>query len=252
MSENRNKISVPVLTSLITRPSDSIYVVIEGEDDIFVFRPLMTIFKNKKIIVHSVGGRNNVLSVYNNVKNTPYLKQAIFIVDQDSWIFSGIPKDYQHERIICTSGYSIENDVYIDKKIDSLMHGLDVHSSFESNLRLYLKWFALAITRFCTDNNACGEQLDVHPTAFFKDQHSINTYHALKNGEVFPQQAYDDLLVNYALKFRGKCLLPLAINALGDRPSNPKYNTKTIMEEAVITGRGVHLNRIFSEVELLA
>lgn len=252
MSENRSKISVPVLTSLITRPSDSVYVVIEGEDDIFVFRPLMTIFKNKKIIVQSVGGRDNVLSVYNNVKNTPFLHQAIFIVDQDSWIFSGIPEDYQHERIIFTSGYSIENDVYIDKEIDLLMHGLGVHSSFESNLEVYLKWYSLAITRFCIDDNALSVKLKIHPDTFFKDENSINTFCSLQSGEVFPQHIYDDLLENYHLKFRGKCLLPLAIKALGDRPSKPKYNTKTIMEEAAITGRGIHLNRIFSEVEKLA
>ena len=132
------------------------------------------------------------------------------------------------------------------------MQGTGVYALFQTDLQVYLKWFSLAITRFCTNNNACSEKLDIHPTTFFDNQISIATHLALKNGEVFPQQTYDDLLINYALKFRGKCLLPLAVKALGTRSGEAKYNTKTIMEETAITGRGVHLNRIFSEVEQLA
>lgn len=247
-----NPFSVPVILSIIKNSTSGKYVVVEGVDDIVIYRHLINVYQEKRIQVLAAGGRDKVLDVFNALNNTPNINKAIFIVDQDSWIFTGIPSAYQHDRIIFTSGYSIENDVYVDKQLEKLMQGTNVYTSFQNDLASYLRWFALAITRFCTNNNACSEKLDVHPSTFFKNQLSINSYHALKNGEVFPQEAYDDLLINYALKFRGKCLLALAVRSLGQRSSEAKYNTNTIMEETAITGRGTHLNRIFSQVENLA
>ena len=252
MTQKVRILPVPVIISTIEKCQSGKYVVVEGVDDIVVYRNLITLYRAKGIKVLPAGGRDKVLEVFDDLSKTPHLNKAIFIVDQDSWIFSGIPFKYQHERIIYTGGYSIENDVYLDKQLEALMQGTGVYASFQADLQIYLSWFALAITRFCTDNNSCSEKLDVHPTTFFENQLSIDTHRALKTEEVFPQQTYDDLLVNYALKFRGKCLLPLAVRSLGQRPGEAKYNTKTIMEETACTGRGTYLNRIFSEVEELA
>lgn len=107
----------------------------------------------------------------------------------------------------------------------------------------------MAITRFIA---GADEKLDIYPDTIFKNSTTQETFCTLKAGEVSPQSTYDDLLINYALKFRGKCLLPLAIRALGSRSGGPKYNHRTMMEETAIVGRGPHLNRIFSEVENLA
>ncbi|WP_445344882.1 DUF4435 domain-containing protein [Acinetobacter bohemicus] len=248
----RPPLPTAVIVSTIKNSISGKYVIVEGIDDIVIYRNLITLYQSKGIKVIAAGCRDKVLDVFNLLKNTPDLDKAIFIIDQDSWIFSGIPSDYQHIRIICTAGYSIENDVYVDKKIANLMQGVGIYSAFQTDLQLYLKWFTLAITRFCTNNNANSEKLDIHPDNFFKNSTTIADYCSLNTGEVFPQQTYDDLLTDYALKFRGKCLLSLAIRTLGKRPEAPKYNSKTIMEETAITGRGVHLNRIFSEVERLA
>ena len=243
---------VSVIISTIKNSKSGKYVVIEGADDIIVYRILMTLYSAKGINVIPAGGRDKVLEVFNNLKNTPYLNKAIFIVDQDSWVFSGIPNEYQHDRIICTSGYSIENDVYLDKQLDILMQGTGVFSKFKTDLEQYLKWFSLAITRFCNASNPDGEKLNIHPTNFFQSNESIEEFCSLLVDEVFPQETYEDLLINYGLKFRGKCLLPLAIRALGARPHEPKYNPKTIMEETAITGRGKYLNLIFNKVHDLA
>lgn len=252
MSQRTTIFPVPIIISTIEKCQSGKYVVVEGVDDIVIYRNLITLYRAKGIKVIAAGGRDKVLDVFDALNNTSNIDKAIFIVDQDSWIFSGIPNKYLHPRIICTSGYSIENDVFVDKQLETLMQGTNVYSLFQNELAIYLRWFALAITRFCTNNNVCGEILDVHPTTFFENQISIDKYHALKSGEVFPQQAYNDLLIHYGLKFRGKCLLPLAIRALGTRSGEARYNSKTIMEETAITGRGIHLNRIFSQVENLA
>lgn len=252
MTQKVKALPVPIIISTIEKCQSGKYVVVEGVDDIVVYRNLITVYRAKGIKVLPAGGRDNVLEVFDSLSKNSHINKAIFIVDQDSWVFSGIPSKYHHERIICTGGYSIENDIYLDKQLEELMQGTGVHASFQSDLHIYLRWFALAITRFCTDNNSCSEKLDVHPNTFFENQLTIDTHLALKNGEVFPQETYDDLLVNYALKFRGKCLLPLAVRSLGQRPGEAKYNTKTIMEETACIGRGIYLNRIFTKVEELA
>ncbi|WP_171492629.1 DUF4435 domain-containing protein [Acinetobacter brisouii] len=250
MSKNKPVIfPVPVIVSTINNSQSGKYVVVEGSDDIVVYRNLITIYKSKGINVIAAGGKDKVLEVFDNLKNTSNLAKAIFIVDQDSWIFTGIPPQYQHPRIIYTSGYSIENDIYVDKNLDLLMQGVGVYTSFQTKLAQYLEWFALAINRYCTNNNANSVKLDIHPDNFFRN---VNLYCALQSGEAHPNSTYNDLMINYALKFRGKCLMPLAIGELNSRHNSPSYNSKTIMEDTAITGRGVHLNRIFSEVERLA
>ncbi|MDC4645940.1 DUF4435 domain-containing protein [Acinetobacter baumannii] len=247
-----NPFTVPVIISTIKNSKSGKYVVVEGEDDIVIYRNLITLYGSKGINVMPAGGRDKVLEIFDALKETLHLDKAIFIVDQDSWIFKGIPLQYQHPYIICTSGYSIENDVYLDRQLDTLMQGTNVFSAFQQELQIYLKWFTLAITRFCTNDNANSEILDIHPQNFFQSSSTIESYCSLEAGEVFPQSTYEDLLLNYGLKFRGKCLLPLAIRALGNRPNAPKYNSKTIMEETAITGRRDNLNRIFNEVGKLA
>lgn len=247
-----NPFPVPVIISTITNSKIGKYVIVEGVDDIVIYRNLIALYRSKGINVLPAGGRKKVLEVFDALKSTSHLNKAIFIVDQDSWIFSGVPAEYQHNSIICTSGYSIENDVYLDRKLDTLMQATTVFSAFQRELQIYLRWFALAITRFCTNDNENSEILNVHPQTFFKCTSTIESYCNLKEGETFPQNTYEELLENYALKFRGKCLLPLAIRALGSRPDEPKYNSKTIMEETAITGRGVYLNRIFEAVGNLA
>lgn len=252
MSQRTTIFPVPIIISTIEKCQSGKYVVVEGVDDIVIYRNLITLYRAKGIKVLAAGGRTKVLEVFDALNGTSHLNNAIFIVDQDSWIFSGIPDEYHHPRIICTSGYSIENDVYLDKQLDILMQGTNVFTTFQNELQIYLKWFALAITRFCTNNNACSEKLDIHPTSFFASNETIQNFCSLNENESFPDQFYNQLLVNYALEFRGKCLLPLAIRALGTRQGEPKYNSKTIMEETAITGRKTYLNKIFDQVGSLA
>lgn len=241
---------IPVILATIRNSHTGKFVIIEGVDDIIVYRNLINLYKHLGIKVIPAGGRDKVLELFDELKLSHDINKTIFIVDKDSWIFTGIPDEYQHERIITTSGYSIENDIFIDKGIVSILEATGTYNNFTNELSVYLRWFALAITRFI--NNPDGEVLNIHPQHFFKDTTTITELCAIKSGETFPQSLYDDLLINYSLKLRGKCLLPLGIRSLNSRPSSPRYHHATIMEETSINQRGAHLNRIFSTVGVLA
>lgn len=251
-STNNVQASAQEIADLIKR-SGLITIVVEGKDDLFVYRILEHIYEDNltQVDVLSAGGRGAVLEVFDKLKNTSHLHKTIFIVDQDLWIFTGIPSEYNNERIITTSGYSIENDIFIDRQLEALMGGCGILTSFRVDLQIFLRWYSLAINRITSQTELDGETLKLHPDTFFKTHETINTYCSLKQGEVFPQSIYDDLSTEYHLKFRGKSLLPLALKALNSRPSHPKYNSKSIMEETAISQRGIHLNRIFSKVGAL-
>lgn len=247
-----SKISLPIhviLATIRNSPSGK-FVIVEGVDDIIIYRILITLYKSLGIQVIPAGGRDKVLEIFDEIKLTDHINKTIFIVDKDLWVFTGIPTEYQHERIITTSGYSIENDIFIDKDVMSLLKATATESKFNDELLQYLRWFSLAVTRFI--NNSGGEILDIHPQQFFKNIETTTELCNMRVGESFPQSLYDDLLTNYSLKFRGKCLLHLGIRALNSRPSSPRYNHATIMEETAINQKGIHLNRIFSTVGTLA
>ncbi|WEI10088.1 DUF4435 domain-containing protein [Acinetobacter soli] len=82
-----NPFTVPVIVARIKNLATGKIVVVEGVDDIIVYRSLITIFASKRIQVLTAGGRDKVLEVFDEVKKLGYLDKAIFIVDQDSWIF---------------------------------------------------------------------------------------------------------------------------------------------------------------------
>jgi len=135
MTQTVRILPVPIIISTIEKCQSGKYVVVEGVDDIVVYRNLITLYRAKGIKVLPAGGRDKVLEVFDNLSQNSHINKAIFIVDQDSWVFSGIPSEYQHERIICTGGYSIENDVYLDKQLEDL----SLHVDWQSKLFSLLK-----------------------------------------------------------------------------------------------------------------
>ena len=67
------------------------------------------------------GGKDFVLAVYNEIEKFEKVLPVVFMVDKDKWVYSQIPERYK-EDIICTTGYSIENDLYSDGEPRNLIH----------------------------------------------------------------------------------------------------------------------------------
>lgn len=103
--------------------SDLYTIVIEGKDDLLVYNEFEDIYEDPDCLVSvlPVGGRNTVLGIFNRLKDTPHINKTIFIVDKDTWVITGIDSNYQHNRIICTHGYSFENDIFIDGNLENDM-----------------------------------------------------------------------------------------------------------------------------------
>ena len=111
--------TVDELVSMLRR-SELPTVIVEGKNDMQIFRWMEEHLKVHKIDVLGVGGRQNLFAVYDRKSEFQHLPVA-FIADKDKELFTQLPTGY--DEIIWTQGYSIENDLYADANpsLESLM-----------------------------------------------------------------------------------------------------------------------------------
>lgn len=83
-------------------------IVIEGTDDVFVYRWLKKKINKPLAGLLACGGRDKLFQIFDRRNEFPNTN-VVFIADQDSYKFDGIPDN--RKDIIFTSGYCIENDI---------------------------------------------------------------------------------------------------------------------------------------------
>lgn len=180
-------------------------IIVEGREDILVYRRLEDYFADLGATVMPAGGRGNVLRIFKEywatAENKPFV---VFIVDQDTWIFEGRPVEYVNSVIIATDGFSIENDMYRDADMEALLPAAQ-RASFFAELDGVTTWFALAVSRHREDR---GERIDRHPNHILDPQQRIKLLN-LKEGEDYPETLKVEILASYKRLLRGKLLLDL-------------------------------------------
>lgn len=222
-------------------------IVVEGKDDLLVYKEFETIYKdlNPIVDVFPVGGRNTVLGIFNQLKNTPYINRTIFIVDQDQWILTSRDPNYIHPNIICTSGYSFENDIFMDGQLDQelVQRRLNEHNQ---HLPTLLNWYALEVDRI--RNGRATYYLDMSPQYLFDPTYTTALTTPL-SGEILDQQILHELQQNYPLLLRGKTLLKYYVYLLDMRLGLKGAHSTRAVISSVADNKGTNLNRIFSDVD---
>jgi hypothetical protein len=118
-------------------------LVVEGGDDLIVFRRLEDRSQNLKLSVLPVKGRSRVLSLFDR-KSEIRNPKVMFAADRDLWVISTLPTRYQSSDLLLTKGYSIENDAYEDAEAQSLLTNSELNK-FQTELEMFVRWYALAI-----------------------------------------------------------------------------------------------------------
>ena len=228
--------------------SDLFSIVIEGKDDKLVYDEFEDFFGLHEPIVSvlEVHGRNNALEIFKILKDTPAINKVVFIVDQDQWVIKGRESIYNHPHIICTHGYSFENDVFIDGNLQDDMISKNPEILSEK-LPILLKWYALEVARIKSGVETKKLSLDINELF-----NSVDKYTNPEEGEQFPDEIFTMLQLQYPQLLRGKTLLKFFVNIMNDREhcNNNTYSTIATIEN-VCKHKGTHLNRIFSEVDNL-
>lgn len=218
-------------------------VIVEGKDDMIVYRTIEEQLSHLGISVLPVGGRTKVLGIYERLNELRKNSRCIFVVDQDCWIFSNIPEKYISEKIITTDGYSIENDIFQDGSLENLLKGSE-KDKFNTELDKVISWFSIAVSRNINGENS---ELKYHPEYVLNPQNYPELI-KLKDTESSPSILQNEIKREYRKKLRGKTLLNLLIRNTNYKGREPKHTDSALLESVAIRP-GKLLTRIKKEIE---
>lgn len=248
MSNKENEVDVEGLIAHI-KDGELFNIIIEGKDDKLVYDEFEEIYglTEPLVSVLEVGGRNNVLEIFKALKDTPHIKKAVFIVDQDQWVLTGIDPQYDHPNIIRTHGYSFENDIFIDGNLEAELIKR-CKSEHISSLSILLQWYALEVDRIRAGR--ATQRLDMAPEHLFNPPCTSDLI-TPKEGETFNNEILEELKTTYPKLLRGKTLLKYYVYLLNKREGlNGAHSTRATIDN-IACHKGSCLNRIFTDVDQL-
>jgi hypothetical protein len=219
-------------------------IVVEGRDDMIVYRWLEINDCLKRVDVIQCGGRDTLLEVYRNRKKFNHIPY-IFIADRDMWLFSTTPKQY--EDVVFTAGYSIEND---------LLHGCDLVSKLFSDSEstefhlledALANWFAFEVEQYLQGEDY---NVEIHPNRLVPLGRS-----SLDKTAVSPRSFIDPnielvrrIKKDFHLLFRGKSLVSIYTRILSSRNRASKFSAKNILEISAKCDSTTHTKRLIRAV----
>lgn len=247
MAPNQNSGAPSIEEIIATLQRSSLpTVVIEGKHDVIVWRHLEEVFAAEGISILPVGGRPNVLAIFNRRAEIDGNTVVAFIADRDTWVCAGVPEAYRSEKLLLSDGYSVENDIFRDGDLEQLMSAAE-KKSFLQETDKFLRWYALALSRFLDENPV---PLDLHPNTLLDNEQRFQDETALLNGEVYPEQLFEQLSSDFRKLLRGKSLLGLLLRQLAAKQRVARHNDKALMD-MVGCNPGPLLNRIYTDIGAL-
>lgn len=213
-------------------------LVVEGRDDLIVYRRIETILGHLGVSVLPAGGRKNVLQVFCRMGEIPSAVKVAFVADQDIWVNTIVPTEFQNQRLILTNGYSLENDVIRDGNLLALLTPSET-ANFNADLTTFVHWYALALSRHLND---CEVSIAYHPNHILNAIEYAN-FIKLNLGENYPLAINQALMENYTQLLRGKSLMGLLLRQTNCLGRIPKHNDNALLEMVSINP-GQHLARI--------
>jgi len=202
-------------------------ILVEGVDDIWIYRELRSILEANHIDVQSCGGRNNLIQVFERRLELGRARVA-FIADRDFWIYSDIPVVYS--GISFSRGYSIENDLLAEYNYRTLV-GSSRMTQFDEKLRLVLEWYCHEVR-----NGLSGRGSSLAESIY-----RLFTKAGVVNNEFLAERCFthiDDgvfhgVLSNVDLMLRGKTLLQFICWFLGRVSKRSHYSGDTLLDICV-------------------
>ena len=222
-------------------------IVVEGKEDMQIFRWMEDVLEVHKADVLGVGGRPNLLAVYDRRSEFAHLPVA-FIADQDKELFTQLPVGY--EEIIWTKGYSIENDLYAgaDPSLENLMDPQEA-AEHRQLLNTITEWFAFEVEEFLDGrtpefNHHCNE---VVPQGQTRMDNGFRQRRSFRPPKSELQQEIRDA---YQFKLRGKQLFQMLVRFLSAPNRSAKYSYHGLYEIAFkMTPFHPLMNRLIQEIE---
>ncbi|MDE0431130.1 MAG: DUF4435 domain-containing protein [Caldilineaceae bacterium] len=236
--------SVEELVAVLRRSSLPT-VLVEGKDDMRIFRWIEDRLGSQTANILPTGGRETLLCVYKKRGDFAGLPVA-FVADRDMWLFSGIPSHY--EEIIWTEGYSIENDLYAGAELENLLDSEEAREHRQL-LEIIVEWFAFEVER-----HLAGEDFEVaHHCNRIVPPGRKEMDEAFRNSRGFrppDTEIHQQIRKEYHLQLRGKQLFQVLVRFLSASDRSIKHSSAGLCEIAFkICPSHPLMNRLMLEIE---
>lgn len=206
MAKHKTPLTPEILIATLKR-SNLKTVLIEGKDDLFIYKKIEAELDDLDINILPCNGRTALLEVYNHKNDID--SELLFICDADLWVFDN--NTPISDDLIVTNGYSLENELYQDGS-EILNKLLSPNELIYKNDILFniCEWFAFEVEKYLN-----GQTSDCK----FSEVTILNTNVMPRNSNEFTEnfvkermtsKASDELITdikeNYDVKLRGKYL----------------------------------------------
>jgi hypothetical protein len=205
-------------------------VLVEGKDDILIYRWIESEIGVVNANFFPCGGREKLLQVFERRSEFPDLK-TIFVADKDAYVYVNPPENLS--EIIWTNGYSIENDLYFGRNIESLLDEQE-KDIFSTSLNSFIEYYAFEVENFLEGREFCFSN---HPQHLICDFQNIVKQDFLEqiNFVRAKDEVVENLRNNYDVLIRGKSLFALLTRILS-KPKRPiKHSKLTLLEHCYRT-----------------
>ena len=219
-------------------------VLVEGVDDVMVYRWLEEEIGVQKANFFPCGGRKNLLKIYERRSEFSHLK-TVFVADKDTYVYINPPEIYSD--VIWTNGYSIENDLYYGRGVEKLFTKPE-KLVFTKSLNNFIEYYAFEIEKCIEGKECCFRN---HP------QHILcETQHIIKQEfleQINFRRANDsiesNLKENYDVLIRGKSLFALVTRILNHKNRRIKHSKLSLLEHCYRTHKSIMFIRLLTEIE---
>lgn len=222
-------------------------ILIEGSDDVFVYRWLKKNLNISPVSLQPCGGRTNLFSIYDR-KNEFSDKNVIFVADKDSYRFEEIP--YEREGIIFTSGYCIENDIYEGSNISDFIDD-DDKARHDLLRKIIGNWFAFELKKYLeTPQGEASLSVATHINVISPiGLDRICPNFSEQNNYLEPSENDIELVTNeYNLNVRGKQLFQMLSRFLSKKGRFSSFSDKNLIEIALKQGNNHLMERLVVEM----
>jgi hypothetical protein len=245
-NSNKTPLSVDELFSLIERSSLPT-VLVEGDDDIIIFRRLEQLLRDKSVSVQPTGGRSALLKLFSRRSQWKNAPLVLFIADRDIWVYSDVPSEYKSDDLIFTDGYSIENDAFRDGNFLKLMDENEKNKFFEE-LRAFLFWYTHCLSKTVSGGEEDALTLKTHPNTVLDSEPSIVEVCRGNTKDDAMKEMYEMVLNDYDKLVRGKSLIAILMRHISYKGRAASHRHAALLDQ-VGAAPGPFLRAIFSAVE---
>lgn len=218
-------------------------VLVEGKDDIIFYRKIEEELKEYGVDMLPAGNKDAVLTLRQKIAAQPISAPVVFVVDKDLWVHASPPAEEFYD-VITTEGYSIENDLFVDGDLESLLDASEL-ARYRADMEKFIRWYALAIYRHL---NQVGSGFRTHPGKVLDDNEFYVAETSLTPGESYPDELYKEIVGSYSLYLRGKSLFALILRELSATRRETKFSGKQLMAFGA-SRKGPNFQRLYTAIK---